>query len=187
MPVWLVALAAVFCLVAPAVFTDPAFDHPLLDWLGLGSRDPRTNDYVPILPWFGPVLFGLAAGRTILRRPRTLALARWRAASPVTRALAWAGRKSLPIYLIHQPVLLAVLTGVLQIAGPHPQAQAQAFLAQCTAECLQTNGNAVLCRTTCACMADRLQEGGRFQRRSAPADQSYISTLAQACLRGEPP
>jgi uncharacterized membrane protein len=186
-PVWLVALAAALCFLAPRIFTDPALDHPLLDWLGLGSRDPVTNDYVPVFPWFGPMLGGLALGRAILGRREALVVAGWRAANPFSRAFAWAGRKSLPIYLVHQPILLATLTGVLQITGPHPQAQARAFLAQCTQECVQMNQDASLCRTMCGCMAERLQESGSFRWRSAPEDQSRITSLARVCLRGAPP
>jgi uncharacterized membrane protein len=115
------------------------------------------------------------------------ALARWRAAGLVTRALAWAGRKSLPIYLVHQLVLLAVLAGVLQILGPHPQAQARAFLGQCTAECVETNRDAGFCRTVCACIVDRLRESGSFTRRGTPVEQSRIPDLARACLRADPP
>ena len=145
-PAWLVFGAAAACLAAPRLLTSPAFDQPLLDWLGLGSRQPVTNDYVPVLPWFGAVLVGLVLGRTLQRRGGSLGLSRWRAESPAARALAWAGRRSLPIYLIHQPVLLAVLTGILQIAGPNPQAKAASFIAQCTAQCMRSNADAALCR-----------------------------------------
>ena len=184
-PIWVVAATAVLCFAAPRLLTAPAFDHPVLDWLGLGSRDPVTNDYVPVFPWFGPVLIGLAIGRTVLRRRTAPSVARWRAESSAAQLLAWAGRKSLLIYLIHQPVLLAALMGVLQFAGPHPEAQARAFLQQCTAECLGT-GSVGFCRATCACVVDRLRESGGF-RRGASEDQSRISSLAQACLRVDPP
>jgi uncharacterized membrane protein len=187
LPAWVTGAAAVLCLVAPRLLTNPALDHPLLDWLGLGAQEPLTNDYVPVLPWLGPVLMGVAAGRIVLRDRSPPAFARWRAAGPITGALAWAGRRSLPIYLVHQPLLLAALTGVLQIVGPHPQAQAQAFLRQCTADCVEANGNVGLCRTACACVVDRLAEGGGFTRRGAPADQARISAVAQACLRGDRP
>ena len=79
--------AAVFCLVAPRIFTNPALDAPWLDWLGLGASDPVTNDYVPIFPWFGLALIGVAAGRLMLPRRETIGLARWRAEDVLSRAI----------------------------------------------------------------------------------------------------
>ena len=79
--------AAVFCLVAPRIFTNPALDAPWLDWLGLGASDPVTNDYVPIFPWFGLALIGVAAGRLMLPRRETMGLARWRAEDVLSRAI----------------------------------------------------------------------------------------------------
>ena len=189
-PLWLVVAAAAACLAAPRLLTSPVFDQPLLDWLGLGSREPMTNDYVPVFPWFGAVLVGVAAGRALTRRGSP-ALARWRAHRPIARALAWAGRRSLPIYLVHQPVLLAALGAVLLIAGPSRQAQTQAFVAQCAAQCLQSNPDPALCRAACACVADRLAEDGAQPRRPgadpAPDERTRISEAAQVCLRGARP
>lgn len=190
-PLWLVLATAAVCFAAPHVLKSPAFDHPLLDWLGLGSRDPLTNDYVPVFPWFGPVLIGLALGRTALRRGETPAVARWRAANPAARVLAWAGRRSLPIYLVHQPILLGMLTAVLQFTGPNPQALSRAFVAQCTTDCIRSNDNPALCRTACACIAERLRDNDSFDSLRAtsptPADRTRISEAAQACLREAPP
>jgi uncharacterized membrane protein len=146
---------------------------------------------VPVFPWFGVVLAGVVLGRALLRRGASLKLSRWRAERPTARALAWAGRKSLWIYLIHQPVLLAVLTGILQVTGPNPQAQAASFVAQCTAQCMRSNDNAELCRRACPCVADRLRASGAIGRirgdRTAVEDQALVSDAAQACLRGVPP
>ena len=61
-PTAVLAVAAAFCFAAPFLFTAPALDEPYLDWLGLGSSAPVTNDYVPVFPWFGWVLVGLAGG-----------------------------------------------------------------------------------------------------------------------------
>lgn len=181
---WSILVFAALCLVAPRIVTNPAFDHPMLEWLGLGEQDPVTNDYVPLLPWFGLILLGIAIGRILLKRGAAMALARWHADHAVAGAFAWMGRKSLPIYLFHQPVLLAVLYGVLQLTGPHPTA---VFVAQCRAGCLQQSGNPQMCRAFCPCIADRLKESGDFDRiladeRDAASDPR-VSQAAQECLR----
>src|SRR3954454_15453176 len=61
-----VLIAAVLVLAAPRLIGSDAFNAPLLAWLGLGTRVPLTNDYVPIFPWFGMVLAGVAAGRVLI-------------------------------------------------------------------------------------------------------------------------
>jgi uncharacterized membrane protein len=118
-------------------------------------------------------------------------VSRWRARTAPARLLAWAGRWSLPIYLIHQPVLLALLYGVLQVTGPHPEAQARTFVGQCAAECAQTNGNPAFCRSVCTCIGGRLRESGSFGRvqASGPSaeDQSRVLEAAQACRREAAP
>jgi uncharacterized membrane protein len=185
----LTAAVALASLIAPSFFRDPALDHPLLDWLGLGLLEPRTNDYVPIFPWFGLVLVGLLAGQALLRH-RTPALGRWRAGNPLARGLASAGRKSLPIYLLHQPISLAVLYGVLQITGPNPAAEAAPFLRECEANCRAGGSTAESCRATCSCVVGELRQSGLWSQaltdRVGPEEQTRISGLVQQCLRRNP-
>ena len=87
---------------------DPAFN-----WLGLISRKPITEDYVPLLPWLGLMWWGLASGRWLLKhRPVWLQ----RSVSRPLRPLAVLGRWSLSYYLLHQPVLMGflLLVGLLR-------------------------------------------------------------------------
>lgn len=82
----------------------PVFDHPALLWTGLSPRIPATMDFEPLFPWFAPFLAGMAAGR--------LLPANWptpRYATGLQLALGWAGRHSLVVYLLHQPVLIALI------------------------------------------------------------------------------
>jgi uncharacterized membrane protein len=67
------------------------------------TRKPATEDYVPLLPWFGLVLIGLWLGRWAVGAwPGA-----WNAAlaGAAGRSLAWAGRHSLAVYMLHQPIL----------------------------------------------------------------------------------
>jgi uncharacterized membrane protein len=175
---------AVFCLIAPWLFTSPALDAPWLDWLGLGASDPVTNDYVPIFPWFGLVLIGVAAGKLLLAQRETLGLARWRADNPFFKVLVWAGRKSLPIYLTHQIILLGLLYGVAQIVGPNPSVA-------CRQICLMQNGNPALCPSVCSCILQQVPERDLWQRllanKAAAEDNTRISRAAQQCTRQIPP
>jgi len=84
----------------------PFFDARWSNWIGLVTRKPVTEDFVPLLPWLGVMLFGLAAGQWLLRaRPGWLGGA---LAAPA-RPLALLGRWSLSFYMLHQPVLIGLL------------------------------------------------------------------------------
>lgn len=75
-------------------------------------------DWYPLLPWAGTALIGVAVGTMLYPDGRRGALLRW---LPVTsRAGLWAGkpgRHSLPFYLVHQPVLIALTAMILALAG----------------------------------------------------------------------
>lgn len=82
--------------------------------LPLGVTPPgwQSLDYFPLLPWFGPVLIGYAVGHWLYVR-RTA----WRRYLPgvpetPTRILTSPGRHSLLIYLLHQPILFALLAAI---------------------------------------------------------------------------
>jgi len=87
-------------------------NHPALNWLGLVSRKPITEDYVPLLPWLGVMWWGVAAGQWLLRRWSLRPGSPVTAAHPAVAALAGLGRWSLSYYLLHQPVLIGLLMGL---------------------------------------------------------------------------
>jgi uncharacterized membrane protein len=84
----------------------PLFDLPWLNWVGLMTHKPATEDYVPLLPWFGVVLVGISIGRWLLER-HLHDLRQMSGASP--KWLTWLGRHSLLVYMIHQPIMVGVL------------------------------------------------------------------------------
>jgi uncharacterized membrane protein len=87
---------------------------PWLIWLGVQQRGRFMVDYYPVLPWFGIALLGVFVGLTLYPRGiRRFALPDRSQVAPI-RGLTYLGRHSLAIYLIHQPILLAILilTGI---------------------------------------------------------------------------
>jgi uncharacterized membrane protein len=89
----------------------PAFDQPWLHWVGMMTFKPRTEDYVPLFPWFGVFLVGAAVGVTLTRGDRPRGIEAW-TPSPAFAWLPWLGRHSLAIYLVHQPLLLGAMQAV---------------------------------------------------------------------------
>jgi uncharacterized membrane protein len=93
------------------------FDAKPWHWFGLMTFKPRTEDYVPLVPWFGVVLVGVGLGHYLARPAFRLRLPAWQAQSAPTRALAWAGRHSLLLYMLHQPIFIGAL--MVTIGAPN--------------------------------------------------------------------
>jgi len=75
-------------------------------------------DYYPLLPWLGAVLIGLALGRWLYPAgDRGHLTARLAPEPRGADAAGWLGRHALPVYLIHQPVLIPLVIMGLLIAG----------------------------------------------------------------------
>ena len=105
---WLNLIAGVGVIVFATRYQSAWFDAPGRRWIGLMTHKPQTEDYVPLLPWLGVVLLGLFAAPYIVRWSSRLGDVGRNAAA--TRWLAVAGRHSLAIYLIHQPILIGALS-----------------------------------------------------------------------------
>ncbi|MFV0678764.1 DUF1624 domain-containing protein [Ottowia sp.] len=97
-----------------------ALNSRWLNGLGVVMAKPMTEDYVPVLPWLGVMLWGVGLGQALLNGRR----GRWRdqvaqrhPLGPVGGALRWLGRWSLSYYMLHQPVLIGTLMAVGGCAG----------------------------------------------------------------------
>jgi len=102
---WLWPLGVVLVLL-PQFVQHPFFDTRLTNWVGLVTRKPVTEDFAPVLPWLGVMLFGLAGGQWLLAHRRGAVTG---ALPAVARPLAALGRWSLTFYMAHQPVLIGAI------------------------------------------------------------------------------
>lgn len=108
---WLWPLGAI-AIALPHFIKHPFFDTRLTNWVGLTTRKPVTEDWVPVLPWLGVMWLGVAIGQWVLANRRewvTGALP-----SPL-RWLAVLGRWSLSFYMMHQPVFIGLILAFLWV------------------------------------------------------------------------
>lgn len=183
LPVPVTALAAAAVLLAPHVVAHPLLDAPELYFLGLGRGLPDTNDWVPLFPWFGLVLVGIALARIARPLVAGSSIARWRARNGAARGAVFAGRHSLAVYLVHQPVLLALFTGLVALTGPHPKAGFASFRKDYAATCTRTGGEAEACQIAARCTADALRREGLWgSGKPFSAEQrARAQSLSQLC------
>lgn len=97
-------------LIGVGIYLDMlVISSPWLIWLGVKQQGIYMVDYYPLLPWFGLALLGISAGYTLYPQGTPRQALPDLASLPPIRGLRWLGQHSLPIYLIHQPVLLVLL------------------------------------------------------------------------------
>lgn len=188
-PIAIAAAAAIIVFVLPSAARSPRFDGAAWTWLGLADRNLPSVDHVPMLPWFGFVLVGLAAARALIELDALTSLRAvmrdWRAASRPTRLLIAMGRWSLVIYLTHQLVLNAL---IWPFAPPVPQRaeidDASSFRSACEQSCKPTGG-VDSCRAFCACAIDKLRPtplwANILRDNVTPDLQSKIADVTKQC------
>jgi uncharacterized membrane protein len=185
LPGWVGLIVSALVFAAPLVAANAMFNPPAFVWLGLGTVLPRTLDWRPLLPWSGFVFLGLALTRLNLGRLIGSKLARWRPAGRFGRALAWAGRHSLPIYLIHQPILFTLLFAATELTGFESRWDADQFGQVCQRECVAGGGEPEACAPACACVVRGLNQAGLSralaQDRLDDAQREKYSGVVKAC------
>jgi uncharacterized membrane protein len=159
-PAWAALAAGVLALAAPLAIASESFNSPALIWLGLGTAAPVTLDWRPLLPWAGVVFVGLALARASLSRLAGWPWTHWRPAAIPGRALRFAGRHSLAIYLVHQPILFASLFALANATGLAARQDRDSYLTSCRPACVEAGGELDACAKACACVADRAEAAG---------------------------
>lgn len=174
------AVLGVAVIAAGRTLAFPLFDEPWLRWIGLMTVAPDSNDYVPLFPWFGVVLLGIAFGR--LWRGSGGGV-RWRPTALPGRLLAGAGRHGLAFYLIHQPLLYGACALLALGLGVDPP-EVRNFLGSCETACVDNGGERPHCTATCRCVVDGIEHDGLWDdfmanRLNAAGAASVNRTVAQ--------
>jgi uncharacterized membrane protein len=115
LPPLLTLALAVVVFYAPDFARSAAFDAPWFWWTGLQTVPLRSVDYEPVFPWFTPVLAGIALAKWAEAAGLWSRLAVEGEPGRAARLMSWPGRHSLVIYLVHQPILIALVWSATQI------------------------------------------------------------------------
>lgn len=115
LPVWALGLLGLGLTVLGLwISGNVVVDFPWLIPLGLVPGDFASSDYFPLLSNLGFFLVGAFLGKTLYRKKETL-LPRVNPANPVLAFFTRLGKWSLPVYLLHQPVITGLLYLILEI------------------------------------------------------------------------
>lgn len=193
-PIWAVGLTALISLALPWLATSPIFDAPIFWWTGLATVRPESADFIPIFPWFAIVLLGIVCARMTLT---STAAIEWLARpidGSIGRLLRFAGRNSLVIYLVHQPILFGivyVLATTIPIAGSRASVVELDFLKSCQSSCVKSGGTSDLCGLLCNCTADRIGAQNMWAEVGASdgkdATRRQVDGFVRACASQLPP
>ncbi|PGH57975.1 hypothetical protein CRT60_08415 [Azospirillum palustre] len=159
----------------------PLFDSPWLRWIGLTSVAPDSNDYVPLLPWIGGVLAGIGLGRLWPRLGEGVAVT-----GRAARLLAFGGRHSLAVYLLHQPLLFGIAWAAAQLM-PVETPAVREFQASCVASCEGAGVARATCAANCGCVQSELARNGLWEgfvaNRLDERDRRGLQAAVAACSK----
>lgn len=101
---------AVLIIMVPYFFHSIYSDNPILVTLGITTPIYSSYDFTPIFPWFSLVLLGITIGKIYLP---------WRkkidSRIVMSDIIYKASKNSLPIYLLHQPMIIFIMISVKNI------------------------------------------------------------------------
>jgi uncharacterized membrane protein len=183
-----ILFGAIF-LVLPMVFRHSMFDQSWLWWLGLSTTDPASSDYVPVMPWTGMILIGVALANVAGQLGWLKYLAQQGSfKSGPGYWLSFAGLHSLAFYLVHQPMLIASLY-LFSLASPPMIDNSRAYEAACLSNCIATR-DLQFCEKFCLCVQSKLEEADKFNdlitgKLDPDSDPIVLGSAAQCTVEAE--
>ena len=107
-PDWALGALGLAMTIAGWYLRTQSFPFWLLTPLGFAPYGFTSSDYFPLLPNFGYFLLGAVVGKRAYAGRKSL----FPRETPPLGLFRWLGRHSLMIYLLHQPVLAAIVAAI---------------------------------------------------------------------------
>ncbi len=114
-------LLLIFLVSGLISMSEITFNIPLIfSWLGLSKELPLTNDFYPIIPWITFYFFGFWLGSIINEIPnkklKNISITDTQPGFTL-KLIEYVGRKSLVIYILHQPLLFSLFFIFIQLTS----------------------------------------------------------------------
>ena len=108
LPVWSLIFASAVLIAVGFWFKELRVDHYWFVPMGIMPRHFASSDYFPLLPNVGYFLAGIVLGKTLYRKKQSL-MPGVNPRNPLIRGLSCVGAYSLPIYMLHQPLVYGLM------------------------------------------------------------------------------
>lgn len=184
-PVWVLIAVAAVVIAGPHFLRNELLAYPVFWWLGLAPADPPSNDYVPVFPWTGAVLIGIATGK-LMKQAGLFETLQGYTVGGWALPIRFSGRHSLAFYLLHQPVLIGCIWLFAQIWPADARPPEFRFLQSCERSC-KAGDSGIDCTAYCICVLDEIDQAGRLDDVLAGVSDSALQTqltdIAGQCSR----
>jgi uncharacterized membrane protein len=105
-----VILLGTLFIICGYIFSNISINHNYLFPLGIISESFTSGDYYPLIPWLGVFLYGSALGRILYPSRRSIFKGNLK-----ETVVNKAGKHTLFIYVVHQPLIMLILTIIKHI------------------------------------------------------------------------
>lgn len=156
-PLVLNLVTIVVVLIAPLFFKSEIFNAPYLLWIGFSTYPRPSFDYVPVFPWLSAGLAGVTAARIVHYFDGFCYLKQGIRPHWLNIIITSMGRHSLIFYLVHQPVLFAVIYCFSLIFPPSLSSLRAPMEQACVNECQEKQPNNNLCKNFCDCVFNQFE------------------------------
>ena len=118
LPVFFLFFLGLAIIIGKPYLMSVDFQPKYLAWIGLFPGPTGSADFYGFFPWSSAYVFGLGVAKLIIRARQESIWDSSLFMKPYKRGILqvsffWIGRNSLFVYLIHQPILMAMIFGYL--------------------------------------------------------------------------